>query len=217
MISKKLLTELIEELDTYSSFHPDASDLEGFIEYMYVRNKTRSDLSIRKIGGDFAQFQNREMDAENMGKLLAVLNRYAKHYIKLAFDDSLIQTPEEFTFLMVLFTHQSMLQAELIRRNVMEKASGNEIIKRLMRIGLITDAPKVDDKRAKPIAISELGRAELFKVLPKMKQVGHILGGNLTAEEKKLLLHLLSKLDHYHHDLYTDKDKSTLDDYASNQ
>jgi len=49
--------------------------------------------------------------------------------------------------------------------------------------------------------------------LPKMKTVGNILIGNLSAEERDLLIILLSKLDHHHHALMDKKDVSELNQY----
>ncbi|MBB2951055.1 MarR family winged helix-turn-helix transcriptional regulator [Sphingobacterium sp. JUb56] len=212
MIRKDLLIEIAEELEDYCSNESANGTLADFLNYMYLKNSIALTQS-RKVGGDHAIVEGRDVPAEDLGKLLLMMNRYAKHYIKIAFEGSLLQTPEDFTYLMVLFSYDKLLQTDLIRKNAMEKASGNEVIKRLMRLGLIESAAKVDDKRAKPISISNAGRAELFKVLPKMKTVGNILIGNLSAEERDLLIILLSKLDHHHHALMDKKDVSELDHY----
>ncbi len=199
MIKKDLLIQIAEELDDYCSNESADGTLTEFLKYMYLKNSIGI-TQTRKVGGEHAIVSERDVPAEDLGKLLLMMNRYAKHYIK-------------FTFLMVLFSYDKLLQTELIRKNAVEKASGTEVIRRLMRLGLIEEAPKVSDKRAKPISISNAGRAELFKVLPKMKTVGNILIGNLSDEERDLLIILLAKLDHHHHILMDKKDVTELEQY----
>lgn len=212
MIRKDLLIEIAEELEDYCTHASTDGTLADFLNYMYLKNSIGIAQS-RQVGGDHAFVDERDVPAEDLGKLLLMMNRYAKHYIKMAFEGTHLQTPEEFTYLMVLFSYEQLLQSELIRKNAMEKASGNEVIKRLMRLGLIEYANKVEDKRAKPIAISPAGRAELFKVLPKMKTVGSILIGNLSEQERDLLLLLLAKLDFHHHALMDKKNVTELEQY----
>jgi len=212
MIRKDLLIEIAEELEDYCTNESVNGTLTDFLKYMYLKNSIGM-TQTRKVGGEHAIVTERDVPAEDLGKLLFMMNRYAKHYIKLAFEGTHLQTPEDFTFLMVLFSYDKLLQTELIRKNAVEKASGTEVIRRLMRLGLIEEAPKVSDKRAKPICISNAGRAELFKVLPNMKTVGNILIGNLSNEERDLLIILLAKLDHHHHTLIDMKDVTHLEQY----
>lgn len=216
MIRKELLIELIEELEEYCTNQTNDGTFDDFLNYMYLKNSIDKPKS-RQVGGDYAVMDNRDVPAEDLGKLLLMMNRYAKHYIRMAFDGTPFQSPEEFTYLMVLFSYEKLLQTELIRKNAMEKASGNEVIKRLMRLGLIEYAEKVEDKRARPICISAAGRSELFKVLPKMKLVGTILIGNLSEQERDLLLLLLSKLENHHHALMEQRHIATLDQYLTNR
>lgn len=216
MIRKDLLIEIAEELEDYCTNESVNGTLTGFLNYMYLKNSIGI-TQTRKVGGDHALVEGRDVPTEDLGKLLLMMNRYAKHYIKLAFEGTYLQTPEDFTFLMVLFSYDKLLQTDLIRKNAMEKASGTEVIRRLMRLGLIEEAPRVLDKRAKPICISASGRAELFKVLPKMKTVGRVLVGNLSNEERDLLIILLAKLDHHHHALIDKKDVTDLAQYLENK
>lgn len=213
MINKDLLFQLVEELEVYGAGESANATLPDFLNYMYLKHSIGYP-NTRKVGGGKTLMEKKDVPAEDLGKLLLMMNRYAKHYIKIAFDGTELQTPEDFTYLMVLFSYDKLLQSELIRKNAMEKASGNEVIKRLIRLGLIEKAPQVEDKRARPIAVSQAGRTLLFSLLPKMKIVGNILIGNLSAEERDLLILLLAKLDHYHHALMNNNnDGPSLESY----
>ncbi|SUI99481.1 MarR family [Sphingobacterium spiritivorum] len=212
MIPKNLLIQVIDQLDEYCAQYPEDLTYEGFASFVHV-NRLSQNTVTRQVGGDYVPIMERDMPAEDIGKLLVMLYRYAKNYIKIAFAGTPLQTPEEFTYLMVLFTYDKLPQSELIRKNIMEKASGNEVIKRLMRMGMIMEAERSGDKRSKPISISPMGRKVLIDMLPKMRMVGNVVSGNLNQTERQLLIYLLAKLDHYHHDQYGHKDKQELEDY----
>lgn len=213
MIPKELLIELVQELDDYCKGITTGHTMDDFVQYLYFKRKSQKVLT-RKIGGEVEHTAAvSQATADDLGRLLGMLNRYAKYYLKMAFANSVLQTPEEFTYLMVLFTYNKLPMTELIRKNIMEKTSGLEVIKRLIRMGLIEYAEKSDDKRAKPIAISNLGRDVLLGILPQMRLVGEVVAGNLTEDEQRMLVHLMSKLDYHHHKLYDDKEKAALPDY----
>lgn len=131
--------------------------------------------------------------------------RYAKGYIKKALKDSLIQNPEEFSYLIVLMTFDSLTKTELIVKNVMEKTSGAEVIRRLVNLGLIRQFADEADKRTMRVAVTDLGKAELTRIMPKMQQVSNLVVGDLTETEIMSLSYMLRKLDYFHNDIYINK------------
>jgi DNA-binding MarR family transcriptional regulator len=94
----------------------------------------------------------------------------------------------------------------------MEKTSGNEIINRLIKLGLVTQETNLEDKRSIRIRISPLGKAELFKILPKMQMVSEIIAGNLNENERYALSFILRKLDRFHNEIFHNKRKSDLEE-----
>jgi DNA-binding MarR family transcriptional regulator len=144
-------------------------------------------------------------------RLITFMNRYSKGYIKKALKESLIQTSEEFSFLIILMTFESLSKTELILKNIMEKTSGIEIIKRLIKANLISQFDDLNDKRSQRVAITDFGRMEVIKLLPQLEKASVVIGGNLTYTEKTTLLHLLKKLDIHHNDLFLNKKDDSLD------
>ena len=69
-----------------------------------------------------------------------MMYHYAKGYIKKALRDSYLQTSDEFSFLITLMTYDSITKGELITKHVMEKTSGSEVIRRLIKRGMIVEA-----------------------------------------------------------------------------
>jgi DNA-binding MarR family transcriptional regulator len=86
------------------------------------------------------------------------------------------------------------------------------VIRRLLRRGMIAESDDINDKRGKLISITEQGRNEILKILPQMGNVSEIIVGNLRDDEINILAYLLSKLDHFHNDIYRNKKDLSLDD-----
>jgi DNA-binding MarR family transcriptional regulator len=109
-------------------------------------------------------------------------------------------------------TYESLTKSELIAKQVMEKTSGSEVIRRLINKGMIIETADQNDKRSIRVAINRSGRDEILKILPLMSKVTKIVVGNLNAEEINTLSYLLKKLDHFHNDIYLNKKDQPLSD-----
>ncbi|WP_114940791.1 MarR family winged helix-turn-helix transcriptional regulator [Mucilaginibacter endophyticus] len=134
----------------------------------------------------------------NIGRLFVFMSRYAKFYIKKALDGTPLQTGEDFTALAILLTHDHLSKSELIGYNLQEKTSGTEVIRRLIASGLVRQWDDEKDKRSKHIAITDDGKALLYRVFEHTNYVGKIITGKLTVAEKFTLQYLLQKLEDFH-------------------
>ncbi len=208
MKTKAILLQLVDYLAEFEEENQQVEVLEigDFIGYLQARHIITKD-AMRQIGGNEATWIKERYGApqSDIATLISLVYRYAKGYIKKALIDSLIQSPEEFSYLIVLMTFDSLTKTELIVKNVMEKTSGAEVIRRLVNLGLIRQFADVADKRTIRVAITELGKTEVAKIMPKMRQVSNLVVGNLSDTEIKSLSYLLRKLDHFHNDIYVNK------------
>jgi DNA-binding MarR family transcriptional regulator len=96
----------------------------------------------------------------------------------------------------------------------MEKTSGTEIIKRLLKQGLIREYADPDDRRSVRVAITGEGRRELNAIFPEMNVVAKIVIGNLSQPEVKTFYYLLKKLDFYHNDIFQNKRGRSLEELS---
>jgi DNA-binding MarR family transcriptional regulator len=212
----QLMKDLMFKLDLYEMGGNSASSgISDFATWLNEHVKKEQENTLpRKINGDDIQedYQFEQEAAEvEITRLLVFMYRYAKTYIKQALEGSEIQTADEFAYLASLITRTGMGKSELIHLNIQEKTTGMEILKRLLSMELIFQYDNPDDKRSKCVAITDKGRATFFSSVGKMQQVSMIVGGDLNEEEKKTLLFALRKLDHFHHDIYTEgKQKEVL-------
>lgn len=218
MRTKHILLEVIEHLSAFELQNPRTENLTlaDFVGYLNGQAGIPN-IKERQDSGDKAPWvvdMGEETDS-TIARLVVIMNRYAKSYIKKALDGSRIQTGEEFSYLIILLTFDSLTKTELINKNIMEKTSGTEVIKRLLNLGFIHEFDDQEDKRSKRISISEEGRAELYKILPKMHEVTSLVAGNLNQHERATLAYLLKKLDHHHHDIFTNDRSSSFEELTT--
>lgn len=212
-MKKEVLLEIINELYNFELDKKNNEDYTTMEFVGYLNSKiTDNDIPMRKIEGEQEpQIQElRKNSYSDTGILLTLMFGYAKTYIKKALQNSPIQTAFEFSFLITLLTHDSLTKTELINKQVMEKTSGVDVIKRLLTLGLIDEFADPNDKRSVRVAINQKGKTELEKILPQMAQVSKIIVGNLSPHEINTLTYLLKKLDFFHNEIFTNKKNWSL-------
>ena len=218
MKKSEILTTLINRFFAFDAEKGNQEEysIEEFIGYLNAKSGSQ-DLGMREISGENKGWFKDEYrnTASDISILIVLMNHYAKWYIKKALRDSHLQTPEEFSFLITLMTYNSLSKGELITKQVMEKTSGSEVIRRLIKRGLIIEYADEKDKRSIRVSITRNGREEILKILPLMGKVSAIVVGNLSAEEINTLSYLLKKLDYFHNNIYLNKRGQPLSDILS--
>ena len=220
MKKSELLTTLITYFFSFDAEMGNRAEysIDEFMGYLNAKSGSK-ELAMREISGENkGWFKDEYRNAtSDISILIVLMNHYAKWYIKKALKDSQLQTPDEFSFLITLMTYDSLSKSELIAKQVMEKTSGTEIIRRLTKKGLIMETADQDDKRSIRVSVTKSGREELLRMLPLMSKVSKIVVGNLSSEEINTLSYLLKKLDHFHSDIYINKRGNPLTDILSGQ
>jgi DNA-binding MarR family transcriptional regulator len=210
-----ILTNLINHFFSFDAEKGNQDDysMDEFIGYLNSKSGTK-EMEMRKVSGENTDWLRDEFRSTSIdiSILIVLMYHYAKGYIKKALRDSFLQTPDEFSFLITLMTYDNLTKSELITKQVMEKTSGSEVIRRLIKKGLIVESADENDKRSIRISITRSGKEEILKILPLMSEVSEIVVGNLTAEEINTLSYLLKKLDYFHNDIYINKRGHPLSD-----
>jgi DNA-binding MarR family transcriptional regulator len=218
MKKNEILTTLINHFFSFDTEmgNQEEYSIDEFIGYLNAKSD-RQELEIRNISGENKEFFKHEYrsTSRDISILIVLMNRYAKWYIKKVLRDSLLQTPDEFSFLITLMTYDSLNKSELITKQIMEKTSGTQVINRLVKRGMIFETADQNDKRSIRVSITKSGREEILRILPLMTKVTEIVVGNLNAEEINTLSYLLKKLDYFHNNIYLNKKGQTLSDILS--
>ena len=195
-----LLTDLIAAYKAYQEQQP-MDKKSSLLEFgIWINTQQYGKHAATDSSHDTIIGRN-ELDVE-LAKLIIYLNRYAKLLIKKGLQDFPELISEDFTYLYILMSAESMTKTQLIEKNVQEKPTGLEVIKRLMKQGLIAERADLTDKRSKRVFVTEKGKALFFQSLETMSKVSALIAGKLTLEEKEQLFGLLKKLEDFHNPIY---------------
>ncbi len=218
MKKSEILTTLITNFFSFDAEMGNREEysMNEFLGYLNARSGGE-ELEMREISGENIgwfrdEYRNTKSD---ISILIVLMSHYAKWYIKKVLRESNLQTPDEFSFLITLMSYKSLSKSELITKQVMEKTSGTEVMRRLIKRGLIAESADENDKRSIRVSIAKSGREEILRILPLMSKVTKIVVGNLNAEEINSLSYLLKKLDYFHNDIYLNKKDQSLSDIFS--
>ncbi|UYZ59987.1 MarR family winged helix-turn-helix transcriptional regulator [Hymenobacter latericus] len=192
------LLDKAEEFEQQNAAMGRPADLPGFAAWLYG-----SVAAPPEPRGPAAPPDVASMPAEaEIGKLIIFLNRYARSYIRLGLAGTPLLTPDDFAYLATVMGHQPLSKSELITKNIHEKATGTEVIKRLLARGLVAEQPHATDRRSKLLTLTQAGGEVLRQVFGPMNQASQLIAGNLTRAERVQLLYLLQKLDAFHQPIY---------------
>ncbi len=147
--------------------------------------------------------------------VILFLNRFAKVYLKKALTDSPLASVEDFLFLAILGHKESMRKSELIYYHVLEMPTGIEVINRLLNKGLIEDFADPEDGRSKRVKVTGEGKQLIKKMRTRILKVNQIIGGDLNAQQKIVLLSLFDQLSHFHLKIVKNEKTKSLDELCS--
>lgn len=195
-----LIIEILKELDSFQKIQPGSQKtLEDF--RMYLNEKAYEKENPRNLTEKFDLEVN---DLENeIAKQVIMLGRYSKQLIRKSLDGNPNLVNEDFTYLFRMMDYPSLTKMQLIEKNAHEKQTGIEIIKRLVKNGLLIESPDQNDKRSTRISVTEKGKKVFLKSMKEITMVSKIMCGKLSGEEKENLLNYLKKLNTFHHTVYT--------------
>ena len=204
-----MIKQLLDYVDNYEE-EVGNHDLKEFS--IYLKDKLISQkMSSEKDVFNKRNYRNYKKYPEiEFSTLLTGLYRFAKHYTKKAFSNTSIniKTIDEFGFLATLLKDESLLKNELINKHLLEISSGSEILRRLIKKGLISEFPDDIDRRAKRVSLTEQGRMEIMNAFDDMHKVSEIIIGNLNDTELNEALSVFEKLTYFHHHIH-EKDRNT--------
>lgn len=193
----KNVLDLVEQFENDSTTKSEIS-IEDFKKWIALNYK--EDVTLQEP--DWEGKDKGRSPESVINTLIVHMNRYAKSYSKSAIFGSDFSTQEDFIYLINLKAFGEMTKMDLIKKNVHEKPTGMQIINRLIAQGWVNQSESKLDKRSKVLTISEKGLEALEAQMHKIRKATEIVTGDLTYSEKMELIRLLTKLDHFHLDIY---------------
>jgi len=206
----ELLIDILKEFKNFeeSSSYKSTAKVEDFQNFLNERaysNENPTNLT--------EKYDLKVYDLENeIAKQVIMLGRYSKHLIKKALEKNTDLVNDDFTYLFRLMDYDSLTKTQLIEKNAHEKQSGIEIIKRLVKNGLISEKPDAEDKRSVRVSVTEKGKNVFFETMKDITVVSKIMSGKLAEKEKTNLLAYLKKVNTFHHTVYLNFRNDELED-----
>lgn len=206
----ELLIDILKEFKNFeeSTSYKSTAKVEDFQNFLNERSYGKENPTNLSEKYDLKVY-----DLENeIAKQVIMLGRYSKHLIKKALEKNEDLVNDDFTYLFRLMDYDSLTKTQLIEKNAHEKQSGIEIIKRLVKNGLISEKPDAEDKRSVRVSVTPKGKDVFFETMKDITVVSKIMSGKLNDKEKNNLLMYLKKLNTFHHTVYLNLKNEELED-----
>jgi len=142
---------------------------------------------------------------------LSFMARYAQFYSRRVFRHTVVYSEDDWGVLISLYPDLQLKKTDVIRGCIMEKSSGNEVLKRMLKQGLLQEQLHPSDKRSKLIELTDAGRTAFESVQDGISKLSDTVVADLTEEEKANLLHILNKLNRYHKPIFEGSDEALLE------
>ncbi|KGE85435.1 MAG: MarR family winged helix-turn-helix transcriptional regulator [Phaeodactylibacter xiamenensis] len=135
---------------------------------------------------------------------------YAAYYARRIFRHLDLYSMTDWAFLATLEQEEPLTKSVLIQKNILEKSTGTEVLKRLKKQGYIEELSNPEDRRAKLVRLSDKGRKVVAEANARIIPMGEVVTGDLTTAEKQQLLNLLQKLHRFHQPIFEGADEREL-------
>ncbi|MEZ0483370.1 MarR family winged helix-turn-helix transcriptional regulator [Fibrella aquatica] len=198
MMTYDFLKQLIAQAEAFEQATPDTDNhtVTDFATWISQQSPPTTAME-----PDPSKDNQLPVDTE-IAVMVSYLYRYARLYSKKALAHTPLTTIDEFSYIIMLLEGPPPTKTELIERNIHEKTTGTEILRRLINAGLIEQFDDPVDKRSKRVKLTESGQSLLMSLWGDMTDVSTLVSGNLTAVEKEQLARLLRKLHLFHNPIF---------------
>lgn len=111
----------------------------------------------------------------------------------------------------LLYSSKKFNEKRIDSSAFVETSSGSEILKRLIKNGLVDEIKDPNDKRAKRVLLTDKGKRTVFQSFDEMHKISEIIIGNLNQVEIKQVLQAFNKLTYFHQHIHASDRTSDLD------
>lgn len=202
-MSYPLLHELLDLVERYEEFRGNAEQsMSNFLRFADQTLEQQTNSEEPKVGMGGHAYLNAMIARD-----ISFVYRYMRYFVRKAIKDTPLQTIDEYSYLITLMAKGEKTKTELNNYNVVEKTSGSEIIRRLLKSGLISQTRNLQDRRSLLLSITPKGREVVKELLPRMQQSSDLLLRDLSWDQKIFLHSLHEQLYESNHPLFlTERD-----------
>ncbi len=137
-----------------------------------------------------------------IGHLLARMNLFVKNYAKLPFQEIGFTNLEEFRILQIIDRVKNINKSQLSNESLMEFSTVVDILKRLIKQGLVNQFQDEKDKRSSLLQITPKGINLLNTSYTTLANLQPNVAGDLSLKEQGILIDLLMRLNNFHTEFF---------------
>lgn len=168
----------------------------------------------KKYNGMSSQQKSKADTADvyrEIGYLMGRINRYSRHYAKNIFEDLPISTIEEFWFLNVVFHKKNPTKMEIYEATITELATGTQMLRRLIDLGLLSEEQDEADKRVRRVQLTEEGKKVRTEAFHRLGVEARFKMGNVDENNTAQFLDVLRYLDRFHAQHYKETSEKPME------
>ncbi|MEO1052513.1 MAG: winged helix DNA-binding protein [Bacteroidota bacterium] len=217
------IVELLSHWVTFSKSY-DGGDVKSFSQWLYHQKNNDSPEPTTEEGskGFDEVFEERvrleegetgAIDLEmSIGVLWGRLIRFTHLLTKRTFKDVPIRSFEDFGILRYVQYLKSPTKSELVELSLLEASTCFEVIKRLIKLELLTEKVDDNDKRSRRVELTTKGQQLIDQLMPAIDLTAKLTVGDLSKEEKLLTVQIFRKLDAFHSKIHKDHPEESLEE-----
>jgi DNA-binding MarR family transcriptional regulator len=217
-MSDERIFQTLGELQTaYQAYHASEPsgqfDLRSFAVWLYNRETDKQFLP-----GEYSSREEWKGPFEHAGIddqitfFFLGLHKLIKFYVRKGLEGTELVGIDDLHFLMRLSGIESMTKSEIIHSHISEMSSGTEVIKRLLKRGLIEDFADPVDRRSKRVRITPEGMKAATGIASKLHNLHRLFLMMISQEEKFSLLAVISKIHSFHFNIFNNERNASLEE-----
>jgi DNA-binding MarR family transcriptional regulator len=195
---------LIENWEEYLRKGGDAS-MKQFATYLLEKEQERtsekssvwSNEQIQEYIEQNAKEHHFKLQSPQAATLIWRLYKFIRLYTKPVIQQAGLASNDEFAILATVDAVKECSKKAAITENLIEFSTGMDMIRRLVKAGLLVEKSNKEDKREKLISLSAEGKQLLFAIYEKFSTIQDVLG-ELPYQERGILIDYLKNLDRFH-------------------
>lgn len=206
-MSKASVVPVVVEWERFMEEHPQGS-LREFATWLLVNTEPLRKTPVWPEAEPLMKSGVRLSEAFQEGEdflswfFMGRLIRYVKFYTKSIMAQQGMSSPDEFLFLSLINEMDRPTKKEVCVANATELTTGMDILRRLLRQGLIEEFPDERDGRSKRLQLTGKGSKVINDIHQRLIQLEPSLLADLGGSERKHFLQILQYLNNYHFPFY---------------
>jgi DNA-binding MarR family transcriptional regulator len=186
-------------------------DISNFGEWLITMHKPENNQNAEQdsVSNSPGKQEKEDEIRQSFLGLISRISRLQDFYIKRLFEGIPLNNLLEFSFLSFINKNASIRKKEIINYHLVEYTTGIDIIKRLIKLGLVSETKDMLDKRSKRLKITTEGKGILMQALISMNKIGAIFLNRQKTENLSNILKVLAEIEEYHRKVYAESSTNT--------